>query len=266
MPDLSKFAHGFVNVHGIHTELLTRGEGRPILFLHSEDWLFGSDALLNRLSSFGRLIVPSHPGFGRSELPHSISTTDDLAYFYLDLMELLDLEDVVLIGSSFGGWIAAQVAIKCTSRIRQLVLVDPLGIKIGDREARDIVDMHAVADDELVSLSYSNPAAHRFDFSSFSDDDLFIFARNKETFTHLAWRPYMHDPKLRGLLRRIRVPTLVLWGAQDRIVSPDYGKAFSSEIAGSRFCVIPGAGHFPCVEQPEAVCSHVASFVGATAP
>ncbi|MEA2879251.1 MAG: hypothetical protein QOF14_4447 [Hyphomicrobiales bacterium] len=261
MLTLPEFTKTFVDVHGIRTEVQTRGEGRPLLFLHTEEGLRGNGVALKQLSTLGRVIVPSHPGFGNSQLPASISSVDDLAYFYLDLMDALDLQDTVVLGASFGGWIAAQMAVKCVSRVGKLVFIDTVGIKVGDRETRDIVDMHAVDNDQLFDLIYSAPEKHRPDFSSFSDEDALIFARNKETFTYLAWRPYMHDPKLRGLLRRIRVPTLVLWGDRDRIVSPDYGRAFSAEIVGSQFQLIENAGHYPFVEQPQAFHSQVAAFI-----
>jgi pimeloyl-ACP methyl ester carboxylesterase len=263
VPGLAEFTQSFLDVHGTRLELQTCGQGRPILFLHSGEGLCGVGEALKRLSMLGRVIVPSHPGFGRSEFPNTISTVDDLSYFYLDVLDILSLDDTVLLGASFGGWIAAQMAIKCTQRIGKLVLIDSVGIKVGDRTTRDIVDMHALSGEELVNLTYVNPDKHKPNFAEFTDEDALIFARNKETFTYLAWRPYMHDPKLRGLLRRIQVPTLVLWGENDRIVSPQYGKAFSEEIPGSQFHLIENAGHYPFVEQPQAFHSQVAAFLGA---
>ena len=262
MPTLSEFTHSFLDVHGTRIEIQTSGHGRPILFLHSEEGLLGAGDALKRLASLGRVIVPSHPGFGRSESAPSISAVDDLSYFYLDVMDILGLEETVLLGASLGGWIAAQVAVKCTRRIAKLVLINSVGIKLGDRTARDIVDVHALDSQDVINLTYFDPDKHRPNFAEFSDEEALIFARNKETFTYLAWRPYMHDPKLRGLLRRIQVPTLVLWGDHDRIVSPQYGKAFSEEISGSKFHLIENAGHYPFVEQPQAFHSQVAAFIG----
>ncbi len=262
MPTLAEFKQSFLEVHGTRIEIQTSGHGRPILFLHSEEGLLGADSALNRLASLGRVIVPSHPGFGRSESAPSISAVDDLSYFYLDVMDILGLEETVLLGASLGGWIAAQMAVKCTRRIGKLVLIDPVGIKLGDRMTRDIADVHALDSEDLIKLTYFDPDKHKPNFAELSDEDALIFARNKETFTYLAWRPYMHDPKLRGLLRRIQVPTLVLWGDHDRIVSPQYGKAFSDEISGSKFHLIENAGHYPFVEQPQAFHSQVAGFIG----
>ena len=78
-----------------------------------------------------------------------------------------------------------------------------------------------------------------------------IVARNREATARYAWSPYMHDPKLKGRLHRIRIPTLLLWGAADRILSEAYGRAYCAAIPGARFETIERAGHFPHLEQPE---------------
>jgi|HubBroStandDraft_5_1064220.scaffolds.fasta_scaffold51258_2 pimeloyl-ACP methyl ester carboxylesterase len=260
---LANFDRRFLDVNGIRIELQTSGMGRPIVFLHSEDGLFGVDEALGRLASLGQVIVPSHPGFGNSELSPSISTVDDLSYFYLDLLDALALEETVLIGASLGGWIAAQTAVKCSQRIGKLILVDSVGIKVSDRAVRDILDVHALDSQELAKATYFDHLKHKPNFAEFSDDDALIVARNRETFTFLVWRPYMHDPKLFGRLHRIKNPTLVLWGDHDQIVSPQYGKAMSNQILSSEFRLIKNAGHYPFVEQPQAFQSEVAAFIAA---
>jgi pimeloyl-ACP methyl ester carboxylesterase len=260
---LANFDRRFLDVNGSRIELHTSGTGRPIVFLHSEDGLFGVDEALGRLASLGQIIVPSHPGFGNSELPPSISTVDDLSYFYLDLMDALELQEAVLIGASLGGWIAAQTAVKCSQRIGKLVLVGSVGIKVSDRGVRDILDVHALDSHELTKATYFDHLKHKPNFAEYSDDDALIVARNRETFTFLVWRPYMHDPKLFGRLRRIKNPTLVLWGDHDRIVSPQYGKAMSDQILRSEFRLIENAGHYPFIEQPQAFQSEVAAFIAA---
>jgi pimeloyl-ACP methyl ester carboxylesterase len=210
------------------------------------------------------VIAPSHPGFGRSELPSAMTTVDDLAYFYLDLMEALDLKDTVLAGISFGGWIAAEIAIKSTARVSHLVLADAVGIKLGDREHRDIVDIFATKQSEIDALAYHDPKVAAVDHAAIADDDAQIMFRNREATALYAWSPYMYDPKLAGRLHRIGVPTLVLWGASDRITSPDYGRAYGKLIAGARFELIEAAGHYPHLERPEAFAGKIADFVSPT--
>src|SRR5919109_4315349 len=105
------------SVNGASIELMRRGKGRPILFLHPHIGLHGSEPLIARLAQHAEVIVPSHPGYGHSDLPAGMSSVDDMAYLYLDLLEQLDLRDVTLVGASFGGWLAAEIATKSTERI-----------------------------------------------------------------------------------------------------------------------------------------------------
>src|SRR4029077_1632801 len=114
----------FVVVRGGKIEVRKAGRGQPLVFLHPGMGLFGADSFLAALSNHFGVIAPSHPGFGLSELPDWMSTVDDLAYQYLDFLEEHDLRDVILVGSSFGGWIAAEIAVKSTDRIGCVVLVD----------------------------------------------------------------------------------------------------------------------------------------------
>jgi pimeloyl-ACP methyl ester carboxylesterase len=255
-------APGLVAVRGIHIELIERGAGRPLLFLHPGIGIEADAPALARLAAHRRVLAPTHPGFGRSELPRAFDTVDDLAYFYLDLLDQLDLRDVVMVGVSLGGWIAAEIAIKSSARLSHLVLANPVGIKVGDREHRDIVDIFAITDDELLALAYCNPAVGKRDYKSMPEADVKAAARNREATTRYAWSPYMHDPKLKGRLHRIAVPTLLLWGVHDRVLSKAYGRAYCDAIPGARFEPIANAGHFPHVEQPEQFAEKIFAFVG----
>jgi pimeloyl-ACP methyl ester carboxylesterase len=186
-----------ISVNGSKLELIARGSGRPILFLHPHIGLEPAAPVLAMLASGGRLIAPSHPGFGRSELPPAVTTVDDLAYFYLDAMDALDLEQTLVVGVSFGAWIAAAIAIKSTARMSRLVLANPVGIKVGDRETRDILDVFAMLESEFHDKAFVDPVAARRDYRAMSEDELRIVARNRESAARFAWSPYMHDPKLR---------------------------------------------------------------------
>ncbi|MFL6948681.1 MAG: alpha/beta fold hydrolase, partial [Xanthobacteraceae bacterium] len=121
-------------VDGIGIDMIERGRGRPLLFLHPEIGIERTAPVLDHLARGARVLAPSHPGFGRSELPRWMNSVDDLAYFYLDFLETLDLRDVVVVGVSLGGWIAAAIAVKSTERLSRLVLGNPIGIKVADRE------------------------------------------------------------------------------------------------------------------------------------
>jgi pimeloyl-ACP methyl ester carboxylesterase len=247
-------------VNGSRIELIERGRGRPILFLHPHIGLDPSAPFLAMLAEGGRLIAPSHPGFGHSERPAGTTTVDDLSYVYLDLMDELDLRDAAVIGVSFGAWIAAAIAVKSTSRIACLVLANPVGIKVGDRETRDMPDIFAMLEDEFLRKAFADPAAGRRDYRTMTADDLAVVAGNREATALYAWSPYMHDPRLKGRLNRIRIPTLVLWGTADRLTAEGYGRAFCAAIPHAEFETIAGAGHFPHLEQPQAFLHRALAF------
>ena len=250
-----------VEVNGIEVELSMRGRGRPLLFLHPEIGLDRAEPALERLAEGGRVIAPTHPGYGRANVPSSFNTIDDLAYLYLDLLDALDLRDVAVVGAGLGGWIAAEIAVKTTARLSHLVLVDAFGVKIGDRETRDIFDMYFITDAELQKVLYFEPQFAQRDLTKLPDDHLYAIARAREATSRFGWRPYMHNPKLKGRLHRIRIPTLFLWGAEDRILAPDYGRAYCASLPSARFEIIERAGHFPHVERPAEVARLALDFI-----
>jgi pimeloyl-ACP methyl ester carboxylesterase len=252
-------------INGIRIELIERGRGRPLLFLHPAIGLDPASPILDLLARHARVIAPSHPGFGRSDLGKGMSSVDDLAYFYLDLMDALDLRDTIVVGVSFGGWIAAEIAVKSTQRMSHLILANPVGIKVGDRTTRDIVDIFALLDHEFNELAYCDPQLGARDYKALPQAEALTAARNRESLARFGWSPYLHDPKLKGRLHRIRIPTLFLWGTHDRILSEPYGRAYCAAIPGARFEPIERAGHFPHVEQPEVFTQRLYDFVDANA-
>jgi pimeloyl-ACP methyl ester carboxylesterase len=249
-----------ITVNGIRVEVVEKGGGRPFLFLHPGIGLDRDAPVLDRLAEGARLIAPSHPGFGGSEQPKSFTTVDDLAYFYLDLLDALELDDTVLVGVSLGGWIAAEMAVKSTQRISHLVLANAVGIKVGSRETRDIADIFAIPENELNALAYFDPKLAERDYKAMAETDVRTVARNREATARYGWSPYMHDPKLKGRLHRIRIPTLFLWGSADRILSEAYGRAYCAAIAGARFETIERAGHYPHIEQPGEFARRIFAF------
>ena len=249
-------------MHGVSLEIVERGTGRPLLWLHGEEGLDPGASFLDGLTAHGRVVAPSHPGFGHSPEADDVETVDDLSYLYLDLLAARDLREVVVIGASLGGWIAAEMAVKCAERLAGLVLVAPMGIKVGDRETRDIPDIFALHPDEVARLQYRDPARVAVDYSALSDDQLTVIARNREATAQYVWEPYFHNPKLRRRLRRIGVPTLLIWGAEDRFVTADYyGAAYRAAIPGARLEPIDRCGHFPHLEQPAALVDCIGRFL-----
>ena len=250
-----------LSVGDIELDVIRRGTGQPILLLHGMQNVNPQARFLDLLGQRAEIIAPSHPGFGHSARPADFDTVYDLVHLYLDVLDTLPYERVTLMGLSFGGWIAAELAVTCAHRIDRLVLVDALGIKISDRETPDILDVFNTSPQEVQRRSWHDPDTWSPDFDAMSDDELVRRARNWESLCLYGWHPYMYNPQLKRWLRRIAIPTLVLWGASDGIVQPSYGRAYSELIPDSRFELIAQAGHHPEIEQPDVFAERVAAFL-----
>lgn len=236
------------------------GAGPPLLFLHGGDYVAQNRPFLDRLAQRRRVAAPRHPGFGHSERPAGFRTVGDLAYLYLDWLDRHSDGPVVVVGSSFGGWIALEICVRSVANIGALVLIDPLGVKFAGREERDIADIHALPDDEVRRRTFFDPARVAPDYTLLGDDELTAIARDREATALYGWRPYMHNPGLRQWLHRVRVPTLVLWGENDGIVTPDYGRKLCDALPNARFEAIAQAGHYPQIERPDAAASAIERF------
>ncbi len=236
------------------------GEGPPLLFLHGGDYVAQNEAFLDRLARRWQVTAPRHPGFGHSERPDGFRTIHDLAYLYLDWLDRQPADNVVVVGSSFGGWIALEMCVRSVERVGRLVLIDPLGLKFGGREERDIADIYALPDDERHRRTFFDPAHALPDYAALGDDELTAIARDRSATALYGWRPYMHDPGLRQWLHRVQVPALVLWGDSDGIVSADYGERLRAALPGARIETVAQAGHYPQIERPDAVADAIERF------
>jgi len=258
----------------IDLEVLRRGHGRSILLVHGVNPVSPKAPFLDLLAEHGEIVAPSHPGFGNSPLPDDFDTMYDLVHLYREVLDGLSGK-VAMVGFSFGGWIAAEVAVNGSAKLDRLVLVDPVGIKLGGREERDIVHFFNTSPSDLNRLAWHDPTnrpAEAYGLGwqanideAMSDEAMIALARNWDALALYAWRPHMYNPQLKHWLRRISVPTLVLWGTSDRIVAPGYGRAYSALIPGARFAAIDAAGHHPELEQPRVFVEHVARFLGSSA-
>jgi len=158
----------------------------------------------------------------------------------------------VLAGACFGGWIAAEMAVRETRHFARLVLIGALGVKFGGVSERDIADMHAMTREEYAAATWAVPARGVVDTTALPETELAGIARGRESFAIFGWKPYMHNPRLRHWLHRIDIPTALIWGARDGVVSPAYAERYRAAIPGATLDVIADAGHFPHWEQPEA--------------
>ena len=250
-----------LSLRGVDLQILRGGAGPPLLLLHGLAPVEPDAPVLELLAAHAEIMAPTHPGFGHAPRPDDFETVYDLVRLYLDLLDHLSYAKVTLMGLSFGGWLAAEIAATCPHRLDKLVLVGAVGIKVSDRETPDILDLFNTAPAVVERRRWHDPAKWAPDYDAMSDDALVAHARNRDALCLYAWDPYMHNPRLKRWLPRIAVPTLALWGASDGVVKPAYGRAYSALIPGARFEVIEAAGHHPEIEQSVAFAERVVAFL-----
>jgi len=249
-----------IDLGGIAVETVIAGDGPPLLFLHGGDYVAQNRPFVDRLAQRFKVVAPRHPGFGTTPRPPWFRSVHDIAYLYLDLLERLALTDTLLIGGSFGGWIALEIAVRSEARLGRIALIDPLGVKLGGRVDRDIADIYALPAEEVLDRSFVEPARVVPDYAKLDDSELLAIARDREATALYGWRPYMHDPALAHWLHRITRPTLVLWGKEDGIVTPAYGEQLTAALPNARFELVAGAAHHPQIEQPDSVATAIERF------
>ena len=235
--------------------------GSPsLVFLHGAGGHTGWMPFLDELSRRFAVFAPEHPGFGQSDDPPWLDDVADLAYFHLELLAALGLERVHLMGTSLGGWVAAEMAVRSTARLASLTLVGAVGITAG---GEPIPDTFRMPEAENLRRYYADPERAARRLADLARADYRVVAKNRATVTRLAYRPRFHNPGLAKWLHRIDVPTLLLWGAADGLVPPAFGDAYRALIPGARLVVLPGAGHAPFDEEKDAFLAAFADFVAA---
>lgn len=244
-----KFSDEFITVNGCRTHLRRGGKGRPLLYLHGASGAPAIVPFMEKLAGRFDVLVPEHPGYGQSDEPEWLENIHDVAYFYLDFLEQLDLKDVLLVGTSMGGWIAMEIAVRDCSRLSQLVLVGSAGIASPDAE---VADTFLMAPEDAVRALYHNAAiAEALLAVPPSPEAIDLQLKNRHTTARLAWEPRFHDPHLPKWLHRIDVPVKIVWGENDRIVPVAFTKEFSRLLPKAQVHVIENCGHLPPVEKPD---------------
>jgi pimeloyl-ACP methyl ester carboxylesterase len=236
------------------------GSGPPLLFLHGEAGLLFSRPLLDLLEERFTVVAPSHPGWGGSARKPDERTIDDLSYRYLDLLDALD-EPTSVVGCSLGAWLAMEIATKDRSRISDLTLVSPVGIRTGEPTRRYYLDRYAVTSDVLATALYGTPDDGP-DLSGRTDEEFLLLARAQETTAALTWQPYLHNTALLGRLHRVRRPVQIISGERDGIIlAKEHVDTLAAALGGDvRAVVVADAGHRVEEQRPDEVAEHVVRF------
>ncbi len=251
-----------VTVGGARIEVLKGGRGRPLVALHSVEGSMGWLPMYRRLAEHFTVYAPTHPGYFGSQRPAGVESFIDLARFYPWILQELQIGKATLVGHFIGGWLAAEMATMCPEAVQRLVLIDAAGIKPERGEIADIF-LHGI--EATRALSFHDAKQVR-DYDALfppakSTEQRERQTANREATTRYCWKPYAHDPLLPLLLRRVGIPTLIVWGREDRIVPLECGELYHAAIAGSHLAVIDRCGHFPQFERPEEFNSALLEFL-----
>jgi pimeloyl-ACP methyl ester carboxylesterase len=245
-------------MQGINVRLHVAGDGPALLFLHGaagSDWRPPYDAMARHF----KVYLPEHPGFGVTERPDWLDTVQDLAIWTIDLIDHLGLAPVYLAGHSLGGWTAAELASLCSHQLRKLVLIDPAGLRIPGEER---LDLFLASPEEAAHAVYHHAdLAQRLLQPPESPEAQRAAIRNRNMTARLGWNPYFYDPRLEARLRRVGVPTLIVWGKQDGLIPVSHAEQFRQRIPGATVAIIDACGHVPMVEQTDEFVRILAEFL-----
>ena len=255
---MSSFSDGFVEIDGCRTHLRRGGAGKPLVFLHGAS---GAPVILPFMETLAErfdVLVPEHPGYGQSDEPEWLENIHDAAYFYLDFLSKLNLEEVTLVGSSMGGWMAMEMAVRDTSRIKSLVLVAPAGVAAPGVEPADIF---LLPPEEVVRrLFFDQKLAEARLAEPLSAEAVDTGLKNRHTSARLAWEPRLHDPFLPKWLHRIDVPVKIIWGSEDRILPVGFVERYKKLLPKAEIDIFDNCGHLPHAEKPAQFCDSVVRF------
>src|SRR5438094_5246689 len=243
---------------GVQLYVARAGSGRPLLVLHrdigSPDRLEFYDTLARRFD----VIVPHHPGYGRSERPQWLRNVRDVAVMYQSLLAHLAVDRASLIGLGFGGWIAAEMATMAPREFHRLVLVGAMGLKPPEG---DILDQAIVSYLDYARAGFHDQQAFTRIYGDVTTDQLVDWDLCREMCFRIAWKPYMYSQTLPHLLGGVRAPALVVWGDDDKIVPRSAGERYAALLPKARFEVVRSSGHCVEMEQPDQLARLVRTFV-----
>jgi len=249
----------FLTVHGCRIAIRRQGHGPSLLVLHGLDGASGFGPLTERLGARSSVVVPSHPGYDASDTPDWLDGIPDLANFYLEMIEQLDLRNLHLVGTCIGGWIAAEIAVRNATRLASLTLIAAAGVRapgvaMGDpflwspeAQVRNLVYNQEIANDQL-----RVPAP---------EDELDRRLKNRFTSAKLVWNPRFHSPELQKWLSRVRIPTAIIWGENDKLFPVAQAREFERLIPHSTLSIIPHCGHLVHIENPDELSALIFDFI-----
>jgi pimeloyl-ACP methyl ester carboxylesterase len=252
-----------LSLNGARIHLRRAGTGAPLLFLHGTGGVPSWLPCFDELAKERMLLVPDHPGFGDSDTPDWLFGMSDVAYCYLDFIEHLGLRNIDVIGHSLGGWIAAEVAIRNAHAFRSLTLIAPAGVRVKGVLSGDIFMWSA---EERANNLFHDPGLAAQALATFNDPGLLeTQLKNGYAAARLGWQPRLYNPELQRWLHRIKVPTKLIWGNEDKVLPVAFATAWIDALPQLKFASIPLCGHLPHVERQSQTISLIRSFLAEAA-
>jgi pimeloyl-ACP methyl ester carboxylesterase len=246
----------------ISVRMFRDGSGATVVYLHGAGGIAGWIPLFEKIAAKHELLVPEHPGFGSSAAASWIRNTSDVAMYYLDLFDEMGLTDIHLIGFSLGGWIAAELAVRNAARLKTLTLIAPAGIRIkgiptGDNfiwgpeeNARNVFHDQRFAEQMIRQMQEASP------------EDVERTLANRYMAARLGWEPRWFNPDLERWLHRIKLPTLALWGENDKVIPSAYAALRRERVPGIRIEIAPECGHLLPIEKGDWAAERILDFIG----
>ncbi|MBM3222918.1 MAG: alpha/beta hydrolase, partial [Candidatus Tectomicrobia bacterium] len=231
-----------VTVGTTEVELFSGGSGPALLFLHGAGGNAGWQPWHEALAKTYTVYVPSQPGFNGTERPDWVYTITDVAHFNRSLVQTLGLSQYILMGSSMGGWVAAEMAAMCHYDLRGLVLVDAAGIK---PDKSEIAEIFMVSTQTRQKQRFYDPSqVPNLDqyTRTLTPEEQVIEHANREMASRLCWRPYLHNLSLPHYLGKVSTPTLIVWGRQDAIIPLECGELYQQALPHATLTVIEQCG------------------------
>jgi pimeloyl-ACP methyl ester carboxylesterase len=250
-----------IEIAGTKMHFARAGEGPPILLLHRDTGPLETSAFQDDLANSANLLLPHHPGWGRSTRAQWMRSVRDVAVVYRGLLAELGVTRPVLVGLGFGGWIAAEMATMAPADLAKLVLVAPMGIKPPEG---DILDQAIISYLDYARAGFNDQSAFDKTYGAEpTTDQLEAWDIAREMCFRIAWKPYMYSQTLPHLLASVKVPALLVWGDKDKVVPLATAKRYLAALANAKLEVFEGCGHCVDLERPAILAKLLARFIAA---
>lgn len=250
-----------IAVADTQVEIFTGGSGSPLVFLHGAGGNAGWQPWHDELSHTHTVYVPSQPGFNGTERPDWVYTITDVAHFNLEMIQTLGLDSYILMGSSMGGWVAAEMAAMCPPGLKALILVDAAGIK---PEQGEIAEIFMCSSETRLKQRFFDPSQvpdYEHYTQSPTPEAQVVEHANREMASRLCWKPYLHNFSLPYYLRKVSTPTLIVWGREDAIIPVECGELYQQALPHATLTIIDRCGHSPANEKPQDFLAAVTTFL-----